>query len=79
MKNDDFLLQALLVKQFSDRQLLVDVSVVRYLVARMERSFEMVRKLVDELDSSALEEKRRVTNVLASKALEKLAKYGPQA
>ena len=76
---DDFLLQALLVKQFSDRQLLVDVSVIRYLVARMERSFEMVRNLVDELDSSALEEKRRVTNVLASKALEKLTKYGPQA
>lgn len=78
-KPDDFLLQALLVKQFSDRQLVVDISVLRYLVERMERSFEMVRRLVDELDSSALEEKRRVTSVLASKALKKLSNCGKQS
>ena len=73
---DDFLLQALLVKQFSDRQLQVDVTVVRYLVERMERSFEMARRLVDELDLTALRQGRRVTTVLASKALVKLANCG---
>jgi len=69
-------LQALLVKQFSDRQLQVDVTVVRYLVERMERSFEMARRLVDELDLTALRQGRRVTTVLASKALVKLASCG---
>ena len=73
---DDFLLQALLVKQFSDRQLQVDVTVVRYLVERMERSFEMARRLVDELDLTALRQGRRVTTVLASEALVKLASCG---
>jgi len=74
---DDLLLQALLVKQFSDRQLQVDVSVVNYLVARMERSFDMARRLVNELDSTALRQNRRVTTLLASKALVKLANNGP--
>jgi chromosomal replication initiation ATPase DnaA len=72
---DDLLLQAVLVKQFSDRQLLIDVPVVRYLVERMERSFEMARCLVDELDSIGLRQGRRVTTVLASEALAKLANF----
>jgi len=69
---DDLLLQALLVKQFSDRQVKIEVSVVRYLVERMERSFYMVRRLADELDAMAFSERRRITTALASKALEKL-------
>lgn len=69
---DDFLLQALLVKQFSDRQVRIEVSVVRYLVERMERSFYMVGRLADELDAMAFREKRKITTVLAARALEKL-------
>ena len=69
---DDLLLQALLVKQFSDRQVHIEVSVIRYLVERMERSFYMVGRLADELDAMAFREKRKITTVLASKALEKL-------
>ena len=69
---DDLLLQALLVKQFSDRQVHIEVSVIRYLVERMERSFYMVRRLAEELDAMAFREKRKITTVLASKALEKL-------
>ncbi len=69
---DDLLLQALLVKQFSDRQIHIEVSVIRYLVERMERSFYMVRCLVDELDAMAFRERRKITTVLASKALKKL-------
>ena len=60
------------MKQFSDRQVHIEVSVIRYLVERMERSFYMVRRLADELDAMAFREKRKITTVLASKALEKL-------
>tara|TARA_Y100000588_G_C14248098_1_gene922288 strand:+ start:641 stop:1324 length:684 start_codon:yes stop_codon:yes gene_type:complete len=69
---DDLLLQALLVKQFSDRQVKIEVSVIRYLVERMERSFYMVRRLADELDAMAFREKRKITTVLASRALRKI-------
>jgi len=69
---DDLLLQAVLVKQFSDRQLMVETTVVRYLLVRMERSFEMARRVVEELDSMVVSQGRRVTTVLASKALERL-------
>jgi DnaA regulatory inactivator Hda len=69
--NDD-LFSALLIKQFSDRQLLVDVDVISYLVARLERSFDMARRVVRELDQAALAGQRNITKPLARKVLEQL-------
>lgn len=51
---DDALLAAVLVKLFVDRQLIVGEAVIAYLVARMERSFEAARHLVDRIDRLAL-------------------------
>ena len=72
-KPDDSLLQAILVKQFSDRQLQVRAEVVVYLVNRMERSFETAREIVAVLDEMALDRQRPVTVSLAGEALERLA------
>ncbi|MCW8836022.1 MAG: DnaA/Hda family protein [Rhodospirillales bacterium] len=58
---DDAVMQALLVKQFADRQLKVDPDVVSYMLSRMERSFEAVRKMVADLDAAALAERRNIT------------------
>lgn len=58
---DDRLLSAVLVKQFTDRQLRVDEPVIRYLVPRMERSFRAARRIVSEMDRQALAEQRRIT------------------
>lgn len=69
---DDALLQALLVKQFSDRQLDVGKDVIAYVVARMNRSFEAARRLVAEIDRLALSEKRAITVPLAKRALEEI-------
>ena len=62
---DDALLRAVIVKQFSDRQLVVDESVVAYLLSRIERSFAGARAAVERLDREALRQKRPVTRVLA--------------
>lgn len=62
---DDELLLVLLIKLFSDKQLQVNISVIHYIVARMERSFESARRLVDELDRMALAQKSKVTKALA--------------
>lgn len=69
---DDALLQALLVKQFSDRQLDVGQDVIAYVVARMDRSFKSARHMVAEIDRLALSEKRAVTIPLVKRVLEKI-------
>jgi chromosomal replication initiation ATPase DnaA len=62
---DDALLRAVIVKLFADRQLVVDESLVIYLIARIERSFAAARTAVGALDSAALRLKRPVTRALA--------------
>jgi chromosomal replication initiation ATPase DnaA len=62
---DDALLRALLVKLFSDRQIVVEESLITYLVTRIERSCRAARDAVAELDREALRRKRPVTRALA--------------
>ena len=66
---DDALVGAVMLKQFTDRQLSVDPEVLTFLMARMERTFEAARKLVAALDEAALIEKRRITVPLAREVL----------
>ncbi len=67
---DDHLLMVLLVKLFSDRQLQVDLSVISYVLPRIERSYDAAKALVEKLDRSALAEKRKITRTLAKACLE---------
>jgi DnaA regulatory inactivator Hda len=62
---DENLLRAVLIKQFSDRQLLVNDAVINYLTTRMERSFQGVMKLVDLIDKAALKDNKNITIPLA--------------
>ena len=67
---DDDLLFAVLIKQFNDRQLRVDSDVISFVIARIERSFWALRKLVAATDQLSLIEKRRITIPLVRQALE---------
>jgi DnaA regulatory inactivator Hda len=67
---DDALMAAVLVKLFADRQLPVGEELVRYLLARMERSFAAARALVAALDRASLADRRAVTIPLARRVLE---------
>jgi chromosomal replication initiation ATPase DnaA len=66
---DDALLAAVLVKLFADRGLLVGAEVIRFLVARIERSFGAAQAVVDRLDRLALARGRAVGLRLAADAL----------
>ncbi len=66
---DDTLLSAVLRKLFSDRGIGVGPEVIRYLVARMERSFEAAERLTARLDVAGLETGRPVTIRLAAEVL----------
>ncbi len=69
---DEELLFQLLVKFFSDRQVKISLEVISYLVKRTERSFAAIFKLVNQLDSEALSQKRPVTIPLARNIIQKL-------
>jgi len=69
---DDHLLQAVLIKLFADRQLMVEPQLIHYCVSRMERSFEAARRFVAEIDRLTLEKKSKITRGLVQQALEHL-------
>lgn len=66
---DDALLGALFVKHFADRQITVEANVVTYAMARIERSYAAVQRLVGALDQQSLIRKRPVTRALVSEVL----------
>jgi chromosomal replication initiation ATPase DnaA len=73
---DDALLRGVVVKLFSDRQLVVDETVISYLLLRMPRSLEAARLLVARVDELALSEKVAVGRGLVARVLEM---FGSQA
>ena len=66
---DDALVRAVLVKLFDERGIMVDPGVVAYLAARVERSIQAIRALVDALDREGLERGRPITRALAAEVL----------
>lgn len=66
---DESLLEALLMKRFRDKQLLVKYEVFSYIIKNIERSFKALDEIVDVLDSASLQRKRPLTLPLVREAL----------
>ncbi|MDG1707723.1 MAG: DnaA/Hda family protein [Emcibacteraceae bacterium] len=66
---DDPLLQAVIVKQCADRQIVLPEKVLNYIMKNTERSFSGVRHLVKEIDSISLSEKKKITTAIVKKVL----------
>ena len=58
---DEALLKDVCIKLMSDRQLSVKHEVIDYIIARMERSFATLHRIVDKLDKEALVQKHKIT------------------
>ncbi|HEX2116704.1 MAG TPA: DnaA/Hda family protein, partial [Alphaproteobacteria bacterium] len=58
---DDALVQAVLVKLFTDRQIRVDPELIMYLAARLDRSLAVAADAVNILDRAALAARRALT------------------
>ena len=67
---DDALIEGVMVKLFTDRQLRVAPDVVKYAMARMPRSFQAITQLVERSDIQALAQQRAVTVPLMRQILE---------
>jgi chromosomal replication initiation ATPase DnaA len=70
---DEVLLKAVLVKLFTDRQLIVEPGLIGYLATRMERSMQAAAAVVEAIDRTAMASHRKVTRALAAKVLAGLA------
>lgn len=66
---DDDLLRAVLVKLFSDRQLMIEASLIGYLATRIERSFAAARAVVARLDQEAMQRGKPLNKALAAEIL----------
>lgn len=66
---DEQLLGGVMMKLFADRQITVEAHVISYLVHRIERSLATVMEVVDRLDRAGLENKARISRVLAAEVL----------
>lgn len=74
---EDDLLEALLVKLFSDRQLRVGPDVLSFILPRMERSFAAARALVAAIDEAALAQRREISVALARTVMASIAGEEP--
>ena len=63
------MLEALIVKLFSDRQITLTSEVLNYILQNMERSFAYAEKLVKQVDDLSLALKRAVTVPLVKQAM----------
>ena len=66
---DETLLKAVLVKHFTDRQLVVEPHIIGYIALRMERSMEAAATIVAQIDTAAMASHRKVTRALAAEIL----------
>jgi chromosomal replication initiation ATPase DnaA len=67
---DDKLLASILTKHFSDRQIIVEDKVIRYLVLRIERTFESAKRVSKDLDDIAFKEGKKITTGMVRNYLE---------
>ncbi len=75
---DDALLEALLAKQFADRQLFPAPEVLAHVARRIERSHAAAARAVALIDRAGLRAGRQITLPLARRALD-AAEGGPEA
>ncbi len=67
---DDELIIALLVKNFSDLQIDISGEIIQYILKHIERSYQSVHKLINNIDFLSMSQKRKITIPLIKEALE---------
>jgi chromosomal replication initiation ATPase DnaA len=70
---DETLLARALLKLFADRQLKLPEALIDYLVPRLQRSFAEAERIVEIIDTLALQQKRNISVEIGVQALRQLA------
>ena len=67
---DDDLVYALIIKNLSDRQILIDKKLVDYIIKRITRSYGKISDFIYKIDQISLKEKKSIDFKIIKKALE---------
>ena len=59
-KPDDELIFALLVKNFSDRQILIQKKLINFIIKRIDRSYDKIFDFIYKIDEISLKKKKSV-------------------
>lgn len=68
-QTDEMLLRSVLIKLFSDKQIIVENSVISYIITRMERSLTFAAQLVNLCDKYAIINGSKINKRIVNKAL----------
>ena len=66
---DDYLLRAVIIKQFFDLQITLSDDVLNYMMPRIERSFNGVRQLVKNIDRLSRIEKKKISIAMVRRVI----------
>jgi chromosomal replication initiation ATPase DnaA len=69
MPPNEELIEQMLVKSFSDLQILVNEEVIKFLTTHIDRSYEAVKHTIELLDKVSLSQNKKITIPLVKKAL----------
>ena len=70
-KPDDELIYALLVKNFSDRQISLEKKLVDYIIKRIDRSYSKIFEFIYKIDEISLKKKKSIDLKIIKEVLEK--------
>jgi chromosomal replication initiation ATPase DnaA len=68
-KPDDELMFALLLKNFSDRQILIDKKLINYIIKRIDRSYGKIFNFIYKIDEISLKKKKSIDFKIIKEAL----------
>ena len=69
-KPDDELLFALILKNFSDRQIVIDKKLIDFIIKRVERSYGKIFEFIYKIDKISLKKKKSIDIKIINEALE---------
>ena len=66
---DDELIFGIILKNLSDRQILLDKKLINYIVKRIERSYSKIHNFIYKIDQLSLKKKRSIDFKIIKEAL----------
>ena len=69
---DDFLLEAIMIKLFSDKKIIIESRVTNYIIQRVNRSVSEIIRLIDNINHKSMEEKRGITIPLVNQVFKEM-------
>ena len=59
-KPDDELMFALILKNFSDRQIIIDKKLINFIIKRVDRSYDKIFEFIYKIDEISLKKKKSI-------------------